>query len=342
MIRTRLAQATGLVAAAAGGLLMAAAVGSAGTGSQPTSTTLGSTTGTPSTNVAGCSLSIVCTFVPFLGVSNPELQVPFGGTVTSFSVNAGSASGTVWLRVLRPAPGGHFTGVGTSQPETLGIGVSTFTVSLPVAAGDVLALDNNSSALMFDTASSTPITAYYELPSLADGQTAAPNHSQSGYRLLLSATVQAAVTTTTSTTSTALPPPLPVVSHLAQTHRRWREGSKLAKITAARKPPIGTVFSFALNVPARVTLSFVQQLPGRRVHGKCVAGNHAGHPVCKRSMKRGSLSFSGHVRTNSVSFDGRVSRTVKLPVGSYALVITAIDTTGASRPRGVSFTIAKP
>lgn len=340
MIRTRLAQATGLVAAAASGLLMAAAVGSAGTGSQPTTTTLGSTTGSPSQNI--CVAGINCTYVPFLGVSNPGLQVPFDGTVTSFSVNSGSLGAIVMLRVLRPAGAGQFTGAGTSPPETLNTGGNTFAVSLPVKAGDVLALDNSTSALMFDSSSTSPITAYYELPSLADGQTAAPNHNQTGYRLLLSATVQAAAATTTSTTSTGPPPVLPVVSNVSQKHRTWREGSKLARITAARKPPIGTVFSFAVNVPARVTLAFIQQVPGRRVHGKCVGGSHKGHPVCKRPVQRGSLSFSGHVGTNSVSFDGRVSRTVKLPVGSYALVINATNTAGASRPKSLSFTIAKP
>ncbi len=299
--------------------------------------TLGSTTGTPSQNI--CVGGINCTYVPFVGVSNPELQVPFDGTVTSFSVNSGSLSAIVSLRVLRPAGSGKFTGVGTSQPETLATGPNTFVVSLPVKAGDVLALDNATSALMFDTSTATAISAYYELPALADGQTAAPNNNQTGYRLLLSATVQAAGTTTTSTTRTTGPP---VVSHVAETHRTWREGTKLPKFTRGRKRPISTTFSFALNESAHVTFVFEQQLTGRRVNGKCVATSHHRHPACKRSVLRGRLAFTGHTGTNSVFFDGRVSRTVKLPLGSYSTVITATNTAGAAGAKALRFAIVKP
>src|SRR5436190_16109920 len=136
-----------LLVAALAGAAVAIAVGTAG--AQTQTTTLGSTTGTPSANL--CVASINCTYVPFTNVSVPELQVPFDGTVTSFSVTAGSSGGAVQLRVLRPAGGGQFTGAGTSPSQTLATGTNTFAVSLPVRAGDVLGLDNASSALMFDT-----------------------------------------------------------------------------------------------------------------------------------------------------------------------------------------------
>ncbi len=337
-MRSRLVAIALALTAVAAGLLGAEAVGSEGASTQ--TVTLGSTSGSASTNVASCAAMITCTFVPFLGVS-PELQVPFDGTVTSFSVVA--SSGSVWLRVLRPASGGKFTGAGTSPPETITNvgGVNTYTVSIPVKAGDVLGLDNDSSAIMFDTSSATAITWYYELPALADGQTAAPTHNQSNSRLLLSATVQSSSSSTTTTTSTGPPPAPPVVSHVAQTHRTWREGTKLAKVTGPGKPPIGTVFSFALNESARVTLAFAQQLAGRRVKGKCVAGSHPNRPACKRTVLRGRLSFTGHTGKNSVSFDGRVSRTVKLPPGSYTLTITATSSAGAAPPKTLRFTIVK-
>jgi hypothetical protein len=338
VIRSRIAQALGLVATAIGGLLLAVTLGSAGASSQSV-VTLGSTTGTPSQNI--CLGGINCTYLPFTNVANPGLQVPFDGTVTSFAVNSGSAGAIVMLRVLRPAGGGQFTGAGTSPPETLNTGGNTFTVSLPTKAGDVLALDNATSAIMFDTSNTNPITAYYELPSLADGQTAAPNHNQTGYRLLLSATVQSSGSGTSTSTSTGPPPVRPGVSHVAQTHRTWREGTKLARFTRPHKPPVGTVFSFALNESARVTLTFAQQLTGRRVHGKCLAGSHPHHPSCKRMVIRGHLSFSGHAGKNSVSFDGRVSRTKKLPVGAYTLMITASSSGARSAPASLRFTIVK-
>src|SRR5581483_8105661 len=70
--------------------------------------TLGNTSGTPSANI--CLAGIRCTYLP---ISQPKLRVPFSGKITRFRVKAGSGSGTVRLRVLRPAGGGRFTGVGT-------------------------------------------------------------------------------------------------------------------------------------------------------------------------------------------------------------------------------------
>ena len=146
--------------------------------------TLGSTAGTPSSNI--CVAGFRCTYLP---ISQPKLRVPFNGTVTRFRVKAGSSSGKVWLRVLRPAGHGKFTGVGTSRPEALRLGLNTFQVSLRVKAGDLIGLDNGSSALIFDTSRAAAVTDYFELPRLRDGHTAAPNHAQAGIRLLLSATV---------------------------------------------------------------------------------------------------------------------------------------------------------
>jgi len=71
--------------------------------------TLGSTAGSPTVNI--CSAGIECTYLPFSNVYTPGLVVPYDGTITSFSINSGSSSGTVKLRVLRPAAGGRFTGV---------------------------------------------------------------------------------------------------------------------------------------------------------------------------------------------------------------------------------------
>lgn len=206
----RLVRARGilsLLAAGAAGVAVAVVLGSAGGGGStagaatPAQTvTLGSTAGNPTMNE--CLSMINCTYVPFSGVNLPGLQVPFDGTVTRFSVNSASGGNEVALRVLRPAGGGKFTGAGTSAAEMLPGGVATFTVSLPVKAGDILGLDNSDSALMFDTTDPNAITAFYELPALADGATLAPNHTATGDRLLLSAVVVQTTTTTTTTTTT--------------------------------------------------------------------------------------------------------------------------------------------
>jgi PASTA domain len=148
--------------------------------------TLGSTVASGSlTNL--CSGGTECTYLPFNNVYSPGLVVPFDGTITSFSVNSGSGAGAVKLRVMRPASGGRFTGAGTSAAAPLSIGVQTYSTSLPVRTGDLLGIENDSSALIFDTGTLTTFTAYYALPALGDGASAAPNNIAKDRRLLLSA-----------------------------------------------------------------------------------------------------------------------------------------------------------
>jgi hypothetical protein len=333
-----------MIAAALTGSALAAGIASGST--SPQTVTLGSTSGTPSAyNLCGSGIN--CTYVPFTNVLTPGLAVPFAGTVTSFSVNSGSSGGAVELRVLRPAANGQFTGAGTSPPETLNVGVSAFTISLPVQPGDVLGLDNATSALMFDTGatSPTPITSYYE-PALADGATEEPNLNQSGYRLLLSATVQASSATTTTTTtsttvSTATPPRL---TDVRQSQRVWREGHALASFSRDRPVPIGTTFAFGLNEPATVTLTFTHQLAGRRVNGKCVAETKANERrrSCKRPAQAHGLRFDGHAGANQVRFQGRLSRSRRLPPGPYSMLVSATNAAHQqSRAVTLHFTIVK-
>ena len=328
-----------LSVALAGGVL-AAVVASAGAATQ--TVTLGSTSGKPTQNI--CVAGFNCTYVPFhLNLSSPELQVPFDGTVTSFSVNSGSSTNQIELRVLRPAGNGTYTGAGTSRAEKLNnAGVNTFTVSLPVKAGDVLGLDNADSAIVFDTTDDTYITAYYQ-PALADGATAAPNNTRNGYRLLLSATVRASTTTTTTSSGGNPPPPTGLaLSQVAQSHRVWREGNKLAKFSRARKAPVGTTYSFRLSQAARVRFAFMQLVPGRSVRGRCVAPSphNRSHRRCARGVARGALSFGATSGAHRLSFQGRMSRHRRLPSGHYKLVITATATNGRqSAARRLSFTI---
>jgi hypothetical protein len=150
--------------------------------------TLGSTAGTPTTNL--CVVGVACTYVPFSNVYSPSLVVPYDGTITSYAINSASSSGTVFLRILRPATGGRFTGAGTSAPGQITGGVQSFTTNLAVRTGDLIGLENNSSALLFDIGTLTTYTAYYQLPALGDGASAAPSNVRSDRRLLLSAVLQ--------------------------------------------------------------------------------------------------------------------------------------------------------
>jgi hypothetical protein len=136
-------------------------------------------------------------------------------------------------------------------------------------------------------------------------------------------------------------PTPPVVSYASPSYSRWRRGNHLAPITKAR-PPVGTVFSFTLNEQATVSLAFTQQVGGRKVGGKCVTQTKANQRKrsCKRSVTRAAMSFNGHQGLNKVAFQGRVSRSRTLGLGTYTLVITAINAAGQrSSPKQLTFTI---
>jgi uncharacterized repeat protein (TIGR01451 family) len=136
----------------------------------------------------------------------------------------------------------------------------------------------------------------------------------------------------------------PIVGDLAQSHRSWREGTALAGFARKRKlAPLGTTFSFTLNEQASVSFAFTQLAGGRKVKGKCVAQTKKSRhkPACHRTVTRGALTFTGQGGKNKVSFQGRISRSLKLPPGSYTLVVTATNAAGHSAPKSIGFTILK-
>ena len=85
-------------------------------------------------------------------------------------------------------------------------------------------------------------------------------------------------------------------------------------------------------------------MPGRQINRRCVAPDRSNRTRrrCTRFIKAGSLSFTGHAGLNRIKFDGRLSRTQTLTVGSYRLTVDATDSAGTrSRARTATFTIAK-
>jgi hypothetical protein len=136
----------------------------------------------------------------------------------------------------------------------------------------------------------------------------------------------------------------PIVSAASETAETWRENNTLPHISATKKLPVGTTFSFTLNEPATVTLRFTQKASGHMVQRKCVAPSAKnGHkPRCTRAIAAGSFTLAGHLGTNRVRFAGRVSHTNKLKPGRYTLQITATNTQGEhSAPQSLTFTIVK-
>jgi hypothetical protein len=148
--------------------------------------------------------------------------------------------------------------------------------------------------------------------------------------------------TTTGRGGPALQPLKPTVTGFSESSSSWRRGRLLPHISSAGGAPVGTTFSFSLNEPASVTVTFTQGMAGRRVAGRCVApgrGN-AGRPRCKRALRVGSFAVPGHAGVDKVRFQGRLSGTKTLKPGSYLVSLTAREGHGPkvfSRP--LSFTI---
>jgi hypothetical protein len=149
------------------------------------------------------------------------------------------------------------------------------------------------------------------------------------------------VLATSAAVSVASPPP--TISGLRQSHRRWRDGSRLAAISRKR-PPVGTTFTFTLDQPARLKLSFARLVPGRGSGHKCAAQTrHNRHQhSCTRAAPAGTLTLAnGHSGTDTIGFQGRLSKRKRLHPGRYRLTLTATGAGGTSAGRTITFTIAR-
>jgi thermitase len=122
----------------------------------------------------------------------------------------------------------------------------------------------------------------------------------------------------------AVSAPLAHVSDAGQTNPRFRVAAKLRLAQTSRRAPIGTTFTYTLDIAATVRLNFTQPRRGRTVKHKCVPAGKRNRrkPTC--ALPRGSLTFAGHAGPNTVRFTGWLSRTKKLKPGTYTLTITAI------------------
>jgi Galactose oxidase, central domain len=134
----------------------------------------------------------------------------------------------------------------------------------------------------------------------------------------------------------------PRIASLTETNRTWREGSKLARISA-RKAPVGTTFKVALDQAASIRLVFTQQASGRKLGRRCVAQTHANrhHRACKRTLTRGAITLAGHAGLNKIRFQGKLTQRRKLPLGAYTVTTTATNSAGHSPPQRLTFTIVR-
>ncbi len=140
------------------------------------------------------------------------------------------------------------------------------------------------------------------------------------------------------------PRPLaPVIERVSESHRSWREGKRFASLARVRVAT-GTLFSIALNEEAKLTLTFLRHVGGRRVHGRCVAQSKRNRHrrACQRTVVRGAQRFKAHGGLDNVEFQGIFPHTARLPPGRYTVQFTATSGAGLrSNTRSLLFTIVR-
>jgi hypothetical protein len=185
---------------------------------------------------------------------------------------------------------------------------------------------------------------------VASGQTYTPTVANIGHELACSVTATYPLPLFVTAVATSSPivvtaPPTPVITRLRESAKRWRDGRALARIDrrpGARRPPVGTTFSFRLNVQASVAFTFTGPHEGRRIGHTCLTTTrrNAHRRRCVHSVVVGSLSFPGHARINTVAFQRRLTVSHPLAPGRYAVLIVATNTVGVrSVPSSLHFTI---
>ena len=215
------------------------------------------------------------------------------------------------------------------------VAISAPTAGASYAAGQVV-------AVRYSCAASAPATLTSCTAAVAPGaplDTTTPG----AHTFTVAAVDSNGVTTTVTTSYTVVgaisaPPPPPTLSALHQSAGRWLERRVRGSHAA-----LGTTFSFMLDQPAQVTLSFIHRLAGRIAAGRCVAPKRAGRHAraCTRTLPAGSISLQAKAGANSVSFAGLTS-SGRLAPGVYALRASASSAGGASTSLTIHFTILAP
>lgn len=274
---------------------------------------------------------------------------------------APGADGNVWFV---EAKSGKIGRIGTGAPEAA--------AAAPTLAGNLMAgSPQQCNATWATWASLQPSSSLFGFDGyswslggaqVATGQSLTPIAADIGDQLTCSETVSYPLidvtASATSAPATVLAPPPPAISQLRESAATWREGGRLAAISGAagaragrsgskkaRRPPLGTTFSFVLSEQASVSLSFSRAPEAHRPAAVC-AGSATGRlrkhrrASCPRGMGTGALSFAGAQGANRVLFQGRLSRTRSLEPGRYTLAITATNAEGRrSSTASLHFTI---
>src|SRR5947209_3545187 len=249
----------------------------------------GATMNAPNGSPPGCgSGSAVCLYFN-VSAGGPAYIAPFSGVINTWRVSTGSASGTLTLRVLRPASGSSYTVVASSASHpNATTGVQTFSDTIPVNSGDTIALQNESNAILFGPGATANQVDWMSTASpLADGATMSPNGNTSpsycgGGPCEAQFNVDL-VESTPSGTGPAGPPlgtpppprphllPAPTLTGLGVTPSRFSLGAGAPRLAA-----VGARIRFTLNLAALVRFSFARTSRRRALRRRESARSGAG------------------------------------------------------------------
>jgi hypothetical protein len=297
--------------------------------------TIGSNLAGPA-NANICSAGFTCTYIQTSG-GTPIAASPIDGRVVRWRVKTGSATGSARLRVLRPA-GGSYTAIASSVTEPIDSFLETYTTDLPIKAGDVIALDNASSGLLFTNAPAVtlPLVLYFQ-PGLADGAAGTPNNLRTGLELLLNADV-APLPANPQPGQT----PTPAISKLKLKPSTFKAAKSGASVAKRKRLPVGTTVSYTLSTDATVTFTAERARKGRRSGGACKkAGRRAKGKRCTRYVTvPGSFDVAGRGGANQFKFSGRIANQ-KLRPGKYRLLAKPSASGKTGTPASKKFRIKK-
>ncbi len=258
----------------------------------------------------------------FFNTTLPEkganLTSPATGAIIRWRAQ-GLNGGPYYLRVLRPTGSGAYTATGTSGAATpTGSGLQTFSVSMPIEAGDLIGVDPTNATDEIGIASVSGAGYASIFPPPFDNSTVAPSGGESGQEIELSAEVQ----------------PVPQITSVSPASGSIAGGSKViitgANFTAASAVKFGSVpaSSFAAEsdtqitaiappgaVPGRVDLS-VTTLAGNSPTARAVEFNYLACVVPKLKGKKLQPAKSMVRRANCKL------GTIKGAKGSSARVLT--------------------
>ena len=316
-----------------------------GCAAQPLSTSGASGTATchPSFPASGSPESLSAAFTPDNGSSQAESI----SSTQSLTVNPAATTTALQPSSTNPSAGTRVTYTASVTPGIPGASQPSGTVAFldggsPISSCQAQPLTAASPAstatctITYTAGGSHTITATYPGDPNFAGSSSAPTI------VTVQATPGGGSGGTSPPPGTSTPPGRArlVLSRVAQSRIRWREPHSRPAV-GARSVPVGSRFTFRVSTAARVTFTFIQSLPGRRVGGHCVAPSTATHRAraCDRARTRGRLVRSAGAGTHHIGFSGRLGDT-SLPAGRYSLVVTAVAPSGArSRTITLHFTI---